>query len=103
MADVAAEIAAEADLPAEPPATFHDAANEREESLRRRGQLGEGGIAATGGGDVLDQIVAADGVEVGIELLDGERRCWNLDHHANRRKRCGYARAHKVPHRLLHE
>jgi len=34
----------------------------------------------------LDEIIASDGVEIGVEVLDRERGRWHFDHHAKGRR-----------------
>src|SRR5438270_13132839 len=59
--------------------------NQTEYRARRTGQIGELRFVPARGRYVLDQIVAANGKEVGMEVLNGKGCRRHLDHHAERR------------------
>src|SRR5579862_4662093 len=55
---------------------------------RRTREIDELRFVAACSHDILNEIVAADRIEIGIEILDRNRRSRDLDHHADRRHRC---------------
>src|SRR5260370_32080671 len=60
--------------------------NQTEHRARRTSKIGELRFVPARGRHILDEIVAADGKEVGVEVLDGKRCRRHLDHHAERRQ-----------------
>ena len=79
----------------------HDMSDQIEHRARGTREIGELRLVAARRHYILNQIVAADRIEVGVEILDRERRRRHLDHHAERRHRSLAALAAQLIDRIL--
>ena len=100
---VTREVATQARVPAAALGMGCDVPNEIEHRARRTSEIGKLRFVAACRHDILNQVVAADRIEVGLEVLDHERRGGNLDHHAKRRHRGLVSLAPQLVDRILEQ